>query len=382
MTPRILTTILDLPAETWKALAAPSTFSTYEYLSVLERSGMLADNGFLPRYLTLWDQQPLVAALPAYLKQGEDDDLLPDWAARVARKHGLPYDPTLFIGTPFARVPGRKLLVAPGVPPDRAIAALITAAQELARTLPAPVIHMYFSTADEVAQLAPLGFVPRTSPRYQWSNTGYTSFDAFLAELVPRRASSIRYEQRKIARAGFATTLRRGHEIDNDTLSTFWTLYGNTVEKYERAGYTVPRTFYEGLRDSLPQQTELITWSAGTTVSAAILCIIADNTYFPLYWGQAGDNSLLPFAMIYTVIEQAISRGFRAVDLGGTVEYQLLRGFVPVGDDHSASWIGDESLAEAFEGLVGKERAWMPGDVAQKLARSPYRAHRSDNIIP
>lgn len=62
-----------LPREAWNRLLAasprPTPFMRHEYLQALHDSGSaIADTGWQPQFLSLWQGDELLAACPAYLK--------------------------------------------------------------------------------------------------------------------------------------------------------------------------------------------------------------------------------------------------------------------------------------------------------------------------
>jgi len=83
---RILTGISQVPATEWDALFAhepelASPFLRHAFLSALEESGSVtASTGWTPRHLLLRRDGRLVAAAPAYLKEGSEGDFSRDWA--------------------------------------------------------------------------------------------------------------------------------------------------------------------------------------------------------------------------------------------------------------------------------------------------------------
>src|SRR5690349_15691130 len=100
---RVLQRISDVPREAWDALAdgddAVNPFTRWAFLEALEESGCASPrSGWRPRHLTLWRDDRLVAAAPAYARDSSDGDFSRDWGwAESAARAGIGYYPKLCI---------------------------------------------------------------------------------------------------------------------------------------------------------------------------------------------------------------------------------------------------------------------------------------------
>mgnify|MGYP002137222799 CR=1 FL=1 len=108
---RVHPSVLDLPAEPWNALLAQQTHATpfmrHEYLAALESSGSATPRtGWTPRFISLWDNDVLMAACPLYLKDHSYGEYVFDWAwANAYEQHGVPYYPKAVVAVPlFKRI--------------------------------------------------------------------------------------------------------------------------------------------------------------------------------------------------------------------------------------------------------------------------------------
>jgi predicted N-acyltransferase len=84
-----------LAAVSWNALlqaqAEPTPFMRHEYLIALHASASAVEQtGWAPCFVTLWRDDTLCAAAPAYLKSHSYGEYVFDWAwADAYQRHGL-----------------------------------------------------------------------------------------------------------------------------------------------------------------------------------------------------------------------------------------------------------------------------------------------------
>ena len=98
-----------IPAAAWDALAAGQPLLSHAFLTALHDTGCAsAATGWPPRYLTAWDGDALVGALPLYAKTHSYGEYVFDWAwADAYRRHGRRYYPKLVAAIPFTPATGR-----------------------------------------------------------------------------------------------------------------------------------------------------------------------------------------------------------------------------------------------------------------------------------
>ena len=66
---KIIEDLADIPAAEWNALAAGDPFLSHGYLYALQLSGCAtAANGWQAQFITLWQDDHLLGAIPLYLK--------------------------------------------------------------------------------------------------------------------------------------------------------------------------------------------------------------------------------------------------------------------------------------------------------------------------
>src|SRR5512136_3027780 len=111
----------------WDTLVGDgSPFLEWGWLASLEQAGCVArSTGWLPQYLTLWENARLVGACPLYVKGHSQGEFVFDhgWADAAARG-GIAYYPKLLVAVPFTPATGARFLVHPEADPTHVISIL------------------------------------------------------------------------------------------------------------------------------------------------------------------------------------------------------------------------------------------------------------------
>ncbi|MBP8228575.1 MAG: N-acetyltransferase, partial [Pararheinheimera sp.] len=99
-----LDSISKVKAADWNALfPADYPFTRHEFLQALESGGSVGSSsgrqtGWLVRHFVLWQEDQLIAAVPAYLKLHSYGEYLFDWSfAEAYQNYGLDYYPKLLL---------------------------------------------------------------------------------------------------------------------------------------------------------------------------------------------------------------------------------------------------------------------------------------------
>eukprot|EP01034_Spumella_vulgaris_P000288 gene288-385_t len=241
--------MLDLPAEPWNALLAQQTHATpfmrHEYLAALERSGSATPRtGWTPRFISLWEDDVLIAACPLYLKDHSYGEYVFDWAwANAYEQHGVPYYPKAVVAVPFTPVPGSRLLARDAA----ARALLVQAARQWCVDEGISSLHVLFASEQDTAICAEQGLMLRHTVQFHWQNTrpepthaagpgtplppahsSFASFDDFLAHLSQDKRKKIRQERRRVADAGVQFRCSQGRAISPADWDFFYRCYERT----------------------------------------------------------------------------------------------------------------------------------------------------------
>ena len=139
---------------------------SHAFLKALEESGSTtARTGWTPQHLSLADAGgAVVGAVPLYSKTHSYGEYIFDygWADAYERAGGR-YYPKLLSAAPFTPVPGPRLMLRPGAPPETR-AHLIAAMIELAKRRRISSLHVNFPERTDMEALDRGGVSAATGP--------------------------------------------------------------------------------------------------------------------------------------------------------------------------------------------------------------------------
>lgn len=352
----------EVPATAWDALADTQPFLRHAFLQALESSGCLGpETGWTPLYPTLWRGDVLVAAMPLYLKQHSWGEYVFDRAwAQAYERAGMRYYPKLLSAVPFTPVGGQRLL---GLHDDDR-RALLAAVLAFVRDTGLSGLHCLFPSAGDAAMLQAAGLIRRDGVQFHWHNAGYRDMEDFLASLTHDKRKKIRQERRKVAQAGITVRRKVGAEIDAVDWIFFERCYRQTYREHRASPY-LNLDFFQRLGAALPEACVLVLAEhSGQPVAAALNLAdlpgahpqqTASRRLYGRYWGALVHVPCLHFELCYYQgIEHAIQQGFAVFEGGAQGEHKLARGLMPVA---TTSWhcLSDARFADAIERHVHQE---------------------------
>lgn len=372
----------------WDACACPEVadggrpndpFTTYRFLKALEDSGSVgAGTGWQPIYLTAEMNGEVIGCAPMYGKSHSQGEYIFDhnWAHAYERAGGR-YYPKLQISVPFTPVTGRRLLVRPGVE-TIAQSALVQGAVQVAERNGLSSLHMTFCSESEAAAGVEMGLFSRASQQYHWRNSGYASFDDFLAALSSRKRKTIRKERRQAQ--GFGGEIRglTGKQIEPHHWDAVWEFYQDTGARKWGTPY-LTRQFFEIAHETLRDDILLVLAERGGVPVAGAMNMLGRQAIYGRYWGCTEHHPCLHFELCYyKAIEFAIEHGLDTVEAGAQGEHKLARGYLPV-TTHSLHWIADPGFARAIGEYLEEERRAVAQDVEILTSFGPFRKNTEED---
>lgn len=377
-TARLLDSLATIAPAQWDALHdGRNPFLAHAFLHGLERHGCLRpDWGWTPHHLTLWRDEELVAAVPAYLKQNSHGEFVFDHAwAQAYAQHGLDYFPKWLAAVPYSPVTGPRLLAR-----DEADRRLLPAAlAQLCERQGLSSVHVNFHRDDEDASFAGDGdWLQRIDVQYHWHNPAdaqgrrWRDFDGFLAAFDHKHRKNIRQERAKVARAGVSYRVVDGHSASDDDLATMHRFYRNTFAEYGNHP-ALTLEFLRHLARELPQALVIFLAQRDGAAIAGALCLRGGDTLYGRYWGAELNLPGLHFeTCYYQGIDYCLREGLHRFEPGAQGEHKIARGFLPT-EVRSRHWLAHPGFGRALREWCRDEAASVRRYAATLAAHSPFK---------
>ena len=372
---RIVSSLSEVGQPAWDALVQaqpqPNPFLSFAFLHALHESGSASeDKGWQPQYLTLWQSQALVAALPMYAKFHSYGEYVFDWAwADAYRRNGIDYYPKLLSAIPFTPVTGARLMAHD----DAGRAALLDALQALQRNSGLSSTHVLYPTEPEAALFATAGFMLRKGVQFHWQNQGYDTFEQFLSTLEQKKRKNIRAERRKVQEAGISLRQVRGRDASEADLQFFKRCYDQTYREHYSTPY-LNLDFFLRIGEHMPDHVLLVIAERDARPIAASLLIYDQRALYGRYWGCIEQHACLHFeTAYYQPLEFCIANGIAAFEGGAQGEHKMARGFLPE-QTWSAHWLAHPSFSDAVERFLRQEGRGMSAYLDELNERNPFKS--------
>ncbi|NEX20665.1 N-acetyltransferase [Thiorhodococcus mannitoliphagus] len=370
-------TIAEIPAPTWNALADPDTpFMRHEFLHAMEEHGCVGERlGWIPTHLALRDDNDrVVAAAPCYIKLNSYGEFVFDWSwADAYERSGRRYYPKLVIASPYTPATGPRILRGRAQQPDALARALAQGAVQVAERLGVSSLHWLFTTDEETTQLEKTGLMRRVGCQFHWQTRGYATFDDFLSSLSAAKRKMIKRERRRVAESGLRIRRVRGDAVTEAEWAIFHQLYCDTFDK--RGGLpTLTLPFFLQIAESMGEQLLLVLAYDGPAVVAAAFNLLGPRSLYGRHWGCFRDYHSLHFeACYYQGLDHCIEKGLERFEPGAQGEHKISRGFLPT-RTWSAHWIAEPDFRSAVSRFLLAETQSMDDYIVEMDRRSPYRS--------
>ncbi len=371
----IASSLSEVGQPAWDGLLArqdkPNPFLSFAFLDALHESGSASiDSGWQPQFITIYQDDELVAAMPLYVKMHSYGEYVFDWAwADAYQRNGLDYYPKLLSAIPFTPVTGPRLM-ARDADARAALMAVLRGTQGASRV---SSTHILYPPADQVQELADAGFMLRSGVQFHWLNAGYASFDEFLETLEKKKRKNIRAERRKVREAG--VTLRRVRGMD--ATEADWRLFNRCYQHTYAAHRSTPYLnldFFLRIGRTMPEHILLIIAERNGEAIASSLVVHTADTLFGRYWGELEHVPCLHFeAAYYQPLEFCIEQKIAVFEGGAQGEHKMARGFLPT-KTWSAHWLAHPGFSDAIERFLEREQGGIDDYIDELNDRNPFKA--------
>jgi hypothetical protein len=343
--------------DAWDALAAPlqTPFLEWNWLRLMELSGSVgAASGWIPRHLTLWSGQELVAAAPLYVKLHSAGEFVFDQAwADVAGRLGRVYYPKLVGMSPFTPMIGYRFLMAPGIDSGELTLRMLEEIEGFCKAHRLSGSSFHFVEPGWGETVAGHGYSAWTHQSFEWENNDFGSFEDYLALFNANQRRNIRRERRELSRRGVRVEMIPGAQMPAALFGRMHAFYERTNDQFGPWSCKyLTREFFTSLPDYFRQRLVFATAFEDerreSPVGMSLLVAKGDRLY-GRYWGCSREIEFLHFdACYYRPIEWAIAHGIRVFDPGMGGGHKLRRGFKATAN-HSLHRFGDPVLRRVME---------------------------------
>ncbi|HXH29970.1 MAG TPA: GNAT family N-acetyltransferase [Bacteriovoracaceae bacterium] len=370
--------ITEVSESDWSALEDPqSPFCDWQFLRGLEASKSVGEaTGWIPIYLTCWEEKILTGALFLYLKTNSYGEYIFDWSwADAARRAGIPYYPKLVSAVPFTPASCKKLLVSRDVTnPEKSREVkdlLVSTVRSLSKKLNAHSSHFLFISGEENALLEENGYLLRQSFQYHWKNKGYKNFEDFLGDLKSRKAKQIRKEREKIKAVEIESLT--GSTLSAIHAAEFYQFYLSTIDGKNAIPY-LSQDFFMRIFQTMNENILLLRAHKDGECIAAALYFFKGSHLYGRYWGSKNGMEFLHFEMCYYQgIDFAIKNNFQVFEAGAQGEHKIARGFLPT-LTYSAHELEHPGLRAAIKEFVKQEQASIEETFKALEESNPYKS--------
>ena len=369
----------DIDAFGWDALLAqqdaPTPFMSHAYLLALHESGSaIPKTGWKPHFVTLWQEDQLVAACALSLKSHSYGEYVFDWAwANAYGEHGLAYYPKGLVGVPFTPVPGARLLAVNSNSRTHLLQTLL----DVCKDLELSSLHLLFTSPQDQIACDALGLMQRQTVQFHWRNAQFIDFDHFLSSLSQEKRKKIKQERRRVHDAGVTFQTQVGSEISKQNWDFFYNCYERTYLEHGNAPY-LSRSFFQSMQDHMADNWVMfIAERASQPIACSLIAIHALGTdhavAYGRYWGALERVDCLHFeACYYQPLSWCIDNQVSCFEGGAQGEHKMARALMPV-TTYSAHWLAHPAFADAVERFLERERSGIDNYLEHLAERSPFR---------
>jgi len=375
---KIFESLEKVPPGQWAKVAPMDfPFASYSFLWTLEKTACLGHRtGWLPCYVTLWNSEELLAAIPLYSKSNSYGEYIYDFAwAQAFESFGLRYYPKLTSAIPFTSATGPKILLAKNLSPeDRRSASkmILSSMLELFQESKSSSLHALFITEDEIPIFRDEGFFIRHSFQYHWGNEDYLQFSDFLQKLRSKRRKETTRERIQAQASGLRISRLTGSALKPSHAEAMFHFYRNTAEKKAGFEYLTPEFFLQIFEQMKDQILFVYAEKQDGQPVAGALNFFGPNTLYGRNWGCLEEYKSLHLEICYYQgIEFAIERKIQLFEAGAQGEHKFQRGFLPR-LTYSAHRIRDKTLSTAIGNFIEEEKRQIDLLLEDYRAQTPF----------
>ena len=373
---QIKQSLTEIDASDWNRIAGDENpFVRYEFLVALEQTGCIGPEfGWLPQFVTLYDEGNLIGAVPLYLKDNSYGEFVFDWSwAEAYQRAGINYYPKYVSSIPYTPATGPRILVdSTHAKPKEIRTHLIQATLGFAQQMQVSSLHWLFTNEADTALLQEQGLMLRLGCQFHWQNQNYRDFDDYLQHFSAAKRKKIKRERRRVLEQGIELEVLHGGDMSDTQWHVFHQFYLSTFDK--KWGYaTLSLDFFKQLGQTMPDDVVLVFARHEGKDVACAFNIKGQHTLYGRHWGCNADYHSLHFeACYYQGLDYCIEHGLQYFEPGAQGEHKISRGFLPTAT-WSAHWIAHPEFNNAISAFVRHEQKEMEAYIIEMTGHSPFK---------
>jgi predicted N-acyltransferase len=372
--------IAEIPQAAWDAMALPlkTPFLEWEWLNNLEISqSATANTGWLPNHLTLWRERNLIAAAPLYLKGHSYGEFVFDhqWA-ELSSRLGVAYYPKLLGMTPFTPAEGYRFLIAPGENEEEITAMMLHEIDSFCVQHQISGCHFLYVDPQWQPIVEKLGFTAWLHHSFIWENSGFQTFDDYLAVFNANQRRNIKRERKAVEKAGLKLQAISGDEIHKSLFPLMYEFYADTCDKFGWWGSKyLTKRFFEQLHNNYRHRVVFFAAYSEQDQRQPMgmsFCLYKEDQLYGRYWGSLQEIDCLHFdACYYAPIEWAIANGIQFFDPGAGGRHKKRRGF-PATPNYSLHRFYNSRLAQILHPYILEVNQMEAQEIQEINAELPF----------
>lgn len=348
--------IAEIERDAWDRLAKPlqTPFLEWDWLWLMEASGSAAANGWVPRHLSVWSGNDLVAAAPLYIKGHSSGEFVFDHAwAELAGRLGVSYYPKLVGMSPFTPLIGYRFLMAAGVDEPALTGWMLDEIEAFCRRHELSGASFLFADPLWAESVLSRGYSPWAHPSFAWINENFNDFNEYLDCFNSNQRRNIRRERSRLRSRGICVEMIAGDDLPRSHYEHMYRYYARTNDQFGPWGckYLTPE-FFRLLPERFGRRLVFAVARGQKSADLPVamsMCVTKGDRLYGRYWGCLQETDYLHFeACYYSPIEWAITQGIRLFDPGAGGGHKLRRGFRLI-PNHSLHRFRHPTMRRAME---------------------------------
>ncbi|MDH5179372.1 MAG: GNAT family N-acetyltransferase [Gammaproteobacteria bacterium] len=373
---KIIESLHRIKPEDWSRIAGNDyPFTRYEFLVALEdNEGVGEKYGWLPHFMTAWDGEQLVGAVPLYMKDNSYGEFVFDWSwAEAWQRAGLPYYPKYVVGIPYTPAAGQRILADHSRSDHKDIRKkLVQAVQNFVSDSGVSSLHWLFTDTADTQLLKDSGYILRLGCQFHWQNNHYQSFDDYLQTFSAQKRKKVKRERRRVIEQGIELEVRHGNEMTDELWQIYHDFYLDTFDK-KWGMATLSLDFFKQIGRTMPASVVVVFAKYQNDYVAGAFNYKGHDTLYGRHWGCNADFHSLHFeACYYQGLDYCIQHGLQHFEPGAQGEHKISRGFLPT-RTWSAHWIAHPEFAKAVQAFCAHEQDGMEHYINELTEHSPFK---------